>query len=401
MPSELISVTEARDLLKKHSELLIPINVSLMDALGLILSENVFAKTDVPPFNQSSMDGYAFNYDSWKKSGKLTTEGEVAAGSADNVKLNPQNAIRIFTGAAVPEGADTVVMQEKVKISGGNLVIEDENLVKGMNFRTRGSEILAGSIALRQGMVMTPAAIGYLAGVGIHAINAYPKPSVSIILTGDELQCPGKELRPGQVYESNSYALNAALKQAGISKIDFFSSEDNLVALTAIMAIALDTSDVVLLTGGVSVGDYDFVVRAAMANKVEQVFHKIRQKPGKPLFFGKKDQKTIFGLPGNPASVLSCFYEYVLPALGHMSMRNTALKSLDVPLKTALKKPAGLTQFLKGYYDGNSAIDLKAQESFRLSSFSRANCLIKLEEGKTEFSENELVEIHLLPEYYG
>ena len=401
MPSELISVTEARDLLKKHSELLIPINVSLMDALGLILSENVFAKTDVPPFNQSSMDGYAFNYDSWKKSGKLTTEGEVAAGSADNVKLNPQNAIRIFTGAAVPEGADTVVMQEKVKISGGNLVIEDENLVKGMNFRTRGSEILAGSIALRQGMVMTPAAIGYLAGVGIHAINAYPKPSVSIILTGDELQCPGKELRPGQVYESNSYALNAALKQAGISKIDFFSSEDNLVALTAIMAIALDTSDVVLLTGGVSVGDYDFVVRAAMANKVEQVFHKIRQKPGKPLFFGKKDQKTIFGLPGNPASVLSCFYEYVLPALGHMSMRNTALKSLDVPLKTALKKPAGLTQFLKGYYDDNSAIDLKAQESFRLSSFSRANCLIKLEEGKTEFSENELVEIHLLPEYYG
>lgn len=401
MPSEFISVAEARDLIKEYIEILYPVKVSLMDAEGLILAENIFAKADVPPFNQSSMDGYAFSYDSWKKSGQLTIKGEVAAGLAANSILEPHHAIRIFTGAAVPNGADTIVMQEKVNISAGKLLIEDESLVKGVNFRLKGSEIESGALALEKGSVMSPAAIGYLAGVGIHEINAYPNPSVSIVLTGDELQSPGKALEHGQVYESNSFALNAALNQAGISQINFFSSEDTLAALTVIIAKALDKSDVVLLTGGVSVGDYDFVVRAATANGVQQVFHKIRQKPGKPLFFGKKGKKIIFGLPGNPGSVLSCFYEYVLPALGQMSLRNTALKSLKVPLKTALEKPAGLTQFLKGYYDGDSANDLKAQESFRLSSFAKANCLIKLEEGKIAFSENELVEIHLLPEYYG
>ncbi|MES3019602.1 MAG: gephyrin-like molybdotransferase Glp [Bacteroidota bacterium] len=401
MPAEFISVAEARDLINQHTKVLSPINISLMNATGLVLSEDVFAKTDVPPFNQSSMDGYAINYDDWMKSGQLKIKGEIAAGSDKNTRLEPYNAARIFTGAPVPTGADTVVMQEKIKIVGENLVIEDANLIRGLNFREQGSEIKAGSLALEQGTAMTPAAIGYLAGVGIKEIHVYPTPSVTVILTGNELQSPGEELNHGQVYEANSFALNSALKQAGISQIDFLFSQDTLEDLTTIIARAVIKSDVVLLTGGVSVGDYDFVVRAAVANEIEQVFHKIRQKPGKPLFFGKKGEKVIFGLPGNPASVLNCFYEYVLPALGQMSSRKTALKSIIVPLKTALKKPAGLTQFLKGYYDGESASDLKAQESFRLSSFAKANCLIKLEEGKIEFTADELVEIHLLPEYHG
>lgn len=401
MPSELISVTEAGRLIESHVLPLNPVKVALMNAPGLVLSDDVYSKTDVPPFNQSSMDGYAINYDSWKKLGSLKIEGEVAAGSSAKKPLEFQNAVRIFTGAPVPEGADTVVMQEKVALKAGSLMIQDENLAKGMNFRERGSEIKAGTIALEKGTMMSPAAIGYLAGVGVNEINAYPTPSVSIILTGDELQDPGKALKHGQVYESNSFALSAALRQMGISKIKFLKSQDNLETLISVIAQALDKSDVVLLTGGVSVGDYDFVVRAAKANGVEQIFHKIRQKPGKPLFFGKKGSRIIFGLPGNPASVLNCFYEYVLPALTQMSGRKTSLISLKVKLKSALKKPAGLTQFLKGYYDGDSAIDLKAQESFRLSSFAKANCLIKLEEEKTDFPENDLVEIHLLPEYHG
>lgn len=398
---EFISVTEARELIAKHIELLNPVNVSLINAPGLVLSEDVYSKTDVPPFNQSSMDGYAFNYGGWLKLRKLKIKGEVAAGSSANERIELQNAVRIFTGAPIPEGADTVVMQEKVAVSAGSLIIEDENLIKGMNFRAKGSEIIYGALALEKGTLMSPAAIGYLAGVGVSEIQAYPTPTVSIILTGDELQNPGESLQHGQVYESNSFALNAALKQTGISKIDFLRSQDTLETLTGVIAEALDKSDVVLLTGGVSVGDYDFVLRAASANGVVQVFHKIRQKPGKPLYFGKKGGKIIFGLPGNPASVLNCFYEYVLPALGQMSGRKTTLKSIDVKLKTALKKPPGLTHFLKGHFDGDSVIDLKAQESFRLSSFAKANCLIKLEEGKTEFPENDIVEIHLLPEYYG
>ena len=401
MPLELISVTEARELIDSHVMLLDPIKVALIDAVGLVLAEDVKSRIDVPPFNQSSMDGYAINFASWVKLGQLKIEGEVAAGSSVVKPLEFQNTVRIFTGAPIPDGADTVVMQEKVALRDGSLIIEDENLIKGLNFRAKGSEITSGSLALEKDTVLSPAAIGYLAGVGIDEVKVYPAPAVSIILTGDELQKPGMALGHGQVYESNSFALNAALKQTGISQIDFFSSKDSLETLTGVIAQALDRSDVVLLTGGVSVGDYDFVVRAALANRIEQVFHKIRQKPGKPLFFGKKGRQIIFGLPGNPASVLSCFYEYVLPALAQMCGRKKGLNRLKVKLKTALKKPAGLTQFLKGFYDGDSVIDLKAQESFRLSSFAKANCLIKLEEGKTEFPKNDLVEIHLLPEYYG
>ncbi len=174
MPAELISVSEARELISKHIELLNPVHVPLIEAAGLVLSVDVHAKTDVPPFNQSSMDGYAFNYDTWAKSGELKIQGEVAAGSSANKSIEPQNAIRIFTGAPVPEGADTVVMQEKVKVDRERLLIEDNNLTKGMNFRAKGSEIKSGALALKKGTLLSPAAIGYLAGVGIHEVIAYP-----------------------------------------------------------------------------------------------------------------------------------------------------------------------------------------------------------------------------------
>ncbi|MEJ7780678.1 MAG: gephyrin-like molybdotransferase Glp [Daejeonella sp.] len=398
MPPEFIPVAEAKKLIEEHTELLGPVKVHLKDAAGLVLSEDVFSRTDVPPFNQSSMDGYALNFNGWKTFGELKIEGTIAAGPAEGQNLEPQNAARIFTGAAVPEGADTVVMQEKVKVNKGKLHIEDNNLTRGLNFRQKGSEIHAGDLALERNSILTPAALGFLAGVGIDGLNVYPVPAISIILTGNELQSPGTPLKYGEVYESNSYVLIAALKKINIKLINIFSCKDNLETLSKILSEALIKSDVVLLTGGVSVGDFDFVIRAAAANGIDQIFHKIRQKPGKPLYFGKKDKKSVFGLPGNPASVLSCFYEYVLPSLGKMSMLDIGLKSLQVPLKAALKKPSGLTQFLKGFYDGISVSDLQAQESFRLSSFAKANCLIMLDEEKTEFERNELVEIHLLPE---
>lgn len=398
MPPEFIPVAEAKKLISEHAEPLSPVKVHLRDAAGLVLSENVFSRTDVPPFNQSSMDGYAFNFDGWKKFGELKIEGSIAAGCAEDQYLEPEHAVRIFTGAAIPEGADTVVMQEKVKVTNGKLYIEDANLTPGLNFRPRGGEIHWGDLALEKGSVLSPAALGFLAGAGIEEVNVYPPPTVGIILTGNELQNPGIPLKHGEVYESNSYALLAALKKINIDMVIILSCEDSLESLSRVTADALTHSDVVLLTGGVSVGDYDFVTRAAAANGIDQIFHKIKQKPGKPLYFGKKGKKLVFGLPGNPASVLNCFYEYVLPAVGKMSMRDLSLKTLHVPLQTVIKKPPGLTQFLKGFYDGLSVSDLKAQESFRLSSFAKANCLIRLDEEKTEFEMNEIVEIHLLPE---
>lgn len=397
MPAEFIPVSEAKKLISEHIKALAPVKVSLQDAAGLILAEDVYSKTDLPPFNQSSMDGYALNYDDWQKNQKLKIEGITAAGPGKPDPLLAMHSRRIFTGAAVPPGADTVVMQEKVLVKDNELSIQDPDLMKGQSVRIQGSEIKAGELALDKNTLLSAAAIGYIAGLGVDKLFVYPKPSVSIILTGNELQQPGIPLEYGQVYESNSFALRAALEKENIFNLNIVSSEDNLLTLSKVLSDALEKSDLVLLTGGVSVGDYDFVIRAAQANEINQIFHKIRQRPGKPIYFGKKGSKYIFGLPGNPASVLSCFYEYVYPSLSILSNNQTTIARITAPLSASIKKTAGLTHFLKGYYDGKTVRELKAQESFRLSSFAKANCLIMLEEDQTIYEEGDQVEIHLLP----
>ena len=399
MPVEFIQVSDARKLIRESIKTPDPVKVSINAAAGLILAEDIFSLTDVPPFNQSSMDGYAINYQGWKKKETLKIAGMAQAGLAGLDPIQSDEARRIFTGAVVPHGSDTVVKQEKVDVLDGKLLIKDNNLAIGQNVRIQGSEAKKGEIALEKGHLLNPTAIGFLAGLGIHELMVYPAPTISIILTGNELQQPGLALNYGQVYESNSYALNAAIREAGILNVDVFSAEDDLKILIEVLAIALQNSNLVLLTGGVSVGDYDFVIRAAEANGVEQVFHKIRQKPGKPIYFGKKGEKYVFGLPGNPASVLTCFYEYVYPAMGLLGNKQKEMIKINAVLESDIKKPAGMTHFLKAYYNGKTVKELKAQESFRLSSFAKSNCLIELEAEQSEFKAGEEVEIHLLPSF--
>jgi molybdopterin molybdotransferase len=222
-------------------------------------------------------------------------------------------------------------------------------------------------------------------------------PKVVIIVTGKELQKPGSELTFGQIYESNSYSLSAALKLEGITEISIVQADDDLEILTRILESALLKNDVILLTGGVSVGDYDFVLAASKACNIQQIFHKVKQKPGKPLFFGTKGEQLIFGLPGNPSSVLSCYYNYVLPAIKKLSSKENSVKEIKVTLTHDYQKPAGLTHFLKGNYSDGKTTPLNAQESFRLSSFAQANCLICLDETQQEFKAGQTVDILLLP----
>jgi len=393
----MISVTEAKEIIDKNIITLSPVKMQLHQAAGMVLAEDVYALVNIPAFTQSSMDGYAFSFDDWKKHKSLKIKGEMAAGSNETFSLSPGNTVRIFTGAPLPAGADTVVMQEKTKIENDDLIIEDENIMQGLNLRAKGSEIKAGKLALAKETSLMPAAIGFLAGVGITKVLVYPFPSVSIIVTGNELQQPGHPLMQGQVYESNSFSLQAALKQLHISEVKVYKAEDTLETVTLVLKEELFQSDVVFLTGGVSVGDYDFVAAAAAKNGVEKIFHKIKQRPGKPFFFGKKDSKLVFGLPGNPASVLTCFYEYVEPALKKIAKQKTGLRVMQAPLSEPFNKATGLTHFLKGFYDGKKVTTLHAQESYRLSSFANANCLIKIDEEVTVCEKGELVEIHLLP----
>jgi molybdopterin molybdotransferase len=397
MADTLLNVAEAKKIVLEHAGSLSPMKLSLSEAAGSTLAEDVYASTDIPAFPQSSMDGYAFSFSDWQKNKKLKITGEVAAGSNETFTLVSGNAVRIFTVAAVPPGADTVVMQEKIKAINGELIIEDESIQVGNSVRAKGSEIKAGALASQKGSVLSPAAIGFLAGIGITDVKIYPNPSISIIITGNELQQPGKPLKYGQVYESNSFALKAVLKQLHISNIEVFYAADKPEIVTGILEKALRQSDVVLLTGGISVGDYDFVLQAANECGIEKLFHKVKQRPGKPLYFGKKNNQLVFGLPGNPSSVLTCFYQYVIPALEKLSSREKILQTVRAPLSKPFQKNTGLTHFLKGIYNGKTAMPLEAQESYRLSSFATANCLIQIDEEITSLKEGEWVDVYLLP----
>jgi molybdopterin molybdotransferase len=393
----MISVKEAKQIIDEHITALPVKVVPLAMAAGFTLAEDVYAKLDIPAFEQSSMDGYAIRFED--AGSPLTIHGEMQAGATVHSTLVPGHASRIFTGAPLPLGADTVVMQEKVTVNGGQLTIEDAKLELGSNVRHKGAEAAEGKLAIAKGSRLTPAALGFLAGIGETQVSVYRAPAAAIIVTGKELQQPGNALSFGQVYESNSYALTAALEQAQVNQINFYSADDVLEELTATLREALDNNDLVLLTGGVSVGDYDFVLRAAQNCGVTQLFHKIKQKPGKPLYFGKKGGKIVFGLPGNPSSVLSCFYQYVLPAIGKMEGQGFAgLKSIKAILTHDYTKAAGLTNFLKAHFDDGNVTPLTAQESFRMSSFAQANCMIELDEEESFHTAGTSVRVHLIPQ---
>jgi molybdopterin molybdotransferase len=396
MMETMIHVQRAHDLIAESINPLEPVSIPLSDAIGLVLAEDVFSPYDIPAYPQSSMDGYAFAFEE----GKLTyvLDGEMAAGSNHPFQLEPGFAVRIFTGAAVPSGADTVLMQEKSAIQDGLLQLTDLQLKKGDNLRQAGSEIQKGAKALPEGHLLNAASIGFLAGMGISSVKVYPKPRVALLVTGNELQMPGKPLEYGQVYDSNSLTLKACLSQLHINDVEIFSCGDDLFQLQSILEKALQTADLILMTGGVSVGDYDFTMDAFESCGVKQVFHKIKQKPGKPMLFGTKNEKTVFGLPGNPASVLTCFYEYVIPAIGRMMHSPKSIESKQVPLEHDHQKPAGLTHFLKALFNGETVSLQKGQESYKLSSYAASNCLAVFPEAETTFHKGQLVDIHLLPQ---
>lgn len=383
-------------MIRANATALTPITIPLQQAVGRVLAADVMALTDIPAFDQSAMDGYALSFAGLELHGTLAIQGEVPAGAAELSMLQGNQAMRIFTGAPVPTGADTVVMQEKVEVNNDRLHMLDEQLKAGSNVRLKGSEIKAGELALMKGDKLTPAAVGFLATTGVSEVLVYPTPVMSIIVTGNELQKPGKPLTYGQVYECNSFQLRAALQLLQIEEVPVFEAKDEPQTVKDTLQYALDNSDVVLLTGGVSVGNYDFVPQAAADCGVTTLFHKLKQRPGKPLFVGRKGNKWVFGLPGNPSSVLTCFYEYVIPALEQLMQLPPVIKTVKAPLGKTYSKTAALTFFLKGHFDGKTVVPLDAQESYRLRSFAMANCLLVLPEEKMEYGVGEDVEVHLI-----
>ncbi len=393
----MISVSEAKQLIKDHCTVLEPKWLNLYEANACVLAQDLTATSDSPPFHQSAMDGFAFRFDEAQIHPSLEIIGEVSAGENPKAFLQAASAVRIFTGAMLPHSYDSVVMQEKVEVIGQKLFIKDPAIKKGMNVRLQGSQIKSNALALKAGIVINPGMSAYIACLGFDKVKVIPKPRVSIISTGNELNSPGTALEPGKVFECNTYSLNAALLAQGIQASSIHRVLDDQQAIEAVIKKCLESSDLIILSGGVSVGKYDFVAAALNNCGVKTVFHKIKQKPGKPMFYGVKEGVSVFGLPGNPASLLTCFYEYVLPAVQViMNLPTSKSKTLRLPLLNDFEKKAGLTHFLKARLNQNCVEILQAQESYLMSSFATADCIAVLEEEKSVFKKGELIEVHLL-----
>lgn len=389
----MISVTEAKNLLMQQCQKGQIAEVSLSAGLNHILAEDIYSPIDVPSFDNSAMDGYALKFNKETTSWKL--RGEIQAGDTSAHEVASGEAIRIFTGAKMPGGADTVIQQELIERKGDRIIYNHEKISTGSNVRLTGSQCKAGDQILKKGAKVTSGVIGLLASVGVSKIAIFTLPSVAYIVTGNELKEVGQPLKSGEIYNSNGPMLHALLKETGVENIAALKAEDDKESLQKTIDKALEDADVLILSGGISVGDYDLVKECLMDSGVEELLYKIKQRPGKPMYAGKKGDKMVFALPGNPASVLSCYVQYVKPCLQSIMGKEEAWKPDHIlPLFEDVKKKPGLTFFMKAKKEDKEVKILTGQQSFNLQAFSTADCLVELEEDGEVVQKGSLVRIY-------
>jgi molybdopterin molybdotransferase len=381
----MISVREALEQVLEGLPRLEAEQVALTRARGRVLAAAVHARRDVPPFRNSAMDGYAVRsadvatacVDRPVRLGVLET---VAAGAVATKPISVGTAIRIMTGAPVPEGADAVVRVEDTVAGVADTEVAIRAPVSAdANVRHPGEDLRAGELALASGRVLRPADVGLLASLGTSMVRVVRRPRVAIVSTGDELVDLGEPLGPGQIVNSNAYALAAAIEEAGGEPVLLGIARDRPERLRAAFADAV-RFDAVLSTGGVSVGTFDYVRTMLAEIGYRERFWKVAQKPGKPLTFGSCGNTPVFGLPGNPVSALVCFYLYALPALRAMlGLDRIHLPSATATLAEDIKTAAGLTEFvrcrLEGGADGYRVRSTGTQSSGALHSLSVGDAL--------------------------
>ena len=393
----MISVEEAKALLYEAIKPLAPIEISLTEALGYVLTQDIYSPVSLPLFDQSSMDGYAIATDDSGDNKSFKVIGEIKAGDGAFYELKAGEAIRIFTGAAVPPSADSVVIQEKVACKDG-LILLTEDYKKGAYIRRKGTQIKQGELAMEKGTLLNPACIGLIAAIGIDKVSVFRKPLVSIIATGDEIVAPGNMLKAGEIFESNTFTIQAALQQMRTTINDISMVRDDKLLLKDKIQQGLGSSDLLIIAGGISVGKYDFVLEVLNELNVHTLFYKVLQMPGKPFFAGTINGKWVFALPGNPASALVCFYEYVYPAIRLMSgIENAHLTIEKSKLLKDIQKKENRALFIRAKKTELGVLPLEGQDSGMLRSFAEANVLIYVPKDNQCIKEGELVEVHILP----
>lgn len=404
----MISVSSAKRILNRNVTCLEPSTIPLAQALGFVLAEEIHAPMNLPAFDNSAMDGFVLMAkDTWLANRECPVsfkiQGTIRAGDGSFRRIYPGEAFRIMTGAPLPVRGDTVLAKEEAQIQGNRLIVS-QTLENGLNVRRQGEEIKRGQLVLRSRTFIHAGVLAFLASMGIVKVKVFRKPSVSVIATGSELVTPGRKIRRGEIYDSNSFMIRAVLEQMGIKPAKVMTVKDNPCLLKNAVREALKKSDVVILTGGVSVGDYDYARQVLTSLGVRSLFWKVSQKPGKPIYFGKKNSTLIFGLPGNPASVYTCFYEYVYPALRKMTgfaSPDLAIEFLNLsePVKADPKRHL----FLKGkrVFGQNgfkpTVSPLPRQGSHMLSSLCESDGFISIPPRQREYEKGERVSMHLLP----
>ena len=377
--------------------------VGIRAALGRVLAEDVISPLDVPAHDNSAMDGYAVRVADLKTDGEVTLKiaGSSFAGAPFQGTMKPGDCVRIMTGGVVPPGADTIVMQEHVKADKDRVTV-GKGHKKGQNLRKAGEDLATGQVALKRGIALRPADIGLVSSLGIGEVAVYRRLRVAFFSTGDELVSIGTQPKEGQIFDSNRYTIHGMLTRLDCEVLDMGVVRDDPQLLEKAFRDAAGAADVVITSGGVSVGEADFV-KVLLDKLGEVVFWKIAMKPGRPLAYGKIGSAHFFGLPGNPVSVMVTFYQFVRDALLHLSGRDPvpALPTFKVPCTSTLKKAPGRTEFQRGILSQDSAGSWSVrvtgeQGSGILRSMSEANCFIILPTDQGNVAPGTLVDVQVL-----
>ena len=402
----------AQDVLKFLSELVTGVteteSVDIFDALGRIVAKDVISPIDVPPHDNSAMDGFAFNGKHLSSDGPLTLKviGTALAGKAWQGQVGPNECLKIMTGAIMPAGLDTVIPQELCQAMTAESIQFDSRILKtGDNRRLRGEDIAKGKPALLMGARITPAAAGLLASLGVPKVTVYRRLRVAYFSTGDEILSLGEAPREGAVYDSNRYTIHGLLEDLGCQMIDMGVVKDNPTLLEQAFTQAASQADAIITSGGVSVGEADFT-KTMMKKLGDVAFWKIAMRPGRPMAVGRIKQNdrsaVLFGLPGNPVAVMVTFLAFVKPALLQM-MGCTALPSPLARARTreVLRKKPGRTEYQRGIVSRNSEGELEVvttgnQGSGVLSSMVQANALIVLQHTQSTAQIGDWVDVLML-----
>lgn len=381
--------------------------IPLIRALGRRLANPVFSPMDVPSFDNSAMDGFAVISEDTQnatpeKPVLLKIAGQCRAGNSRNLNstLKHGTTIRIMTGTILPFGANTVVMKEKVTETTEGMVLT-EPVPLNQNIRRKGEDIQKNNLAIEKGTFLNAGRVGFLASLGIEKVEVTLLPRVAILVTGDELVSSPSDLKPGKIFDSNSVFLQAALLELGMIPTLMQTLADDPKKIETACKQALNHCDVILLSGGVSVGDYDYTRPILKKLGVTEHFWKVAQKPGKPFCFGTQEKKLVFGMPGNPYAVTICFYLYIREALlTLMGHRTSSLPCTEIALGTEFKKKDQRTSFLKGRLETvngvSMAVPLDKQGSHMLSSLSQTDVIIQIPAEASSIQKGEKVRIYFV-----